>query len=117
MARQLDIVSRTGSRLADRLVAVYLLLLNYPESLEAVDAALPRHVRWLEQRYADGDFLVTGRREPRTGGVILARGMARERVESIIATDPFVLDDLVTYEVIEFVPSKTGPELAAHLVA
>jgi uncharacterized protein YciI len=94
--------------------ALSLIVLSYVGALEAVDAELPKHVAWLTRHFAQGTFLVAGRRTPRTGGVILARG-ERAAVEQIAATDPFVTSGVATAEVIPFSASLAAPELAAVL--
>jgi uncharacterized protein YciI len=92
---------------------MYVVLLNYTAPLEEVDAALPEHVAWLERNYEQGHFVASGRRDPRTGGVIIAHRMDRAKLDEILAGDPFGVKGLAEYEVVEFVASKTSPELAA----
>lgn len=85
---------------------MFIISLNYLVELEHVDQAIPAHLEWLEQNYADGVFLASGRKTPRTGGVILASGLDRADLESRLATDPFNLQGIAEYSVIEFEPSK-----------
>ena len=47
------------------------------------------HVRFLKKYYASGHFLVSGRKIPRDGGIILAVGKRRDEIEAIIKEDPF----------------------------
>lgn len=91
-----------------------LILLNYQRPLAEVDAAMARHVAWLELGFAEGVFVAAGRRDPRTGGVILCRGAGAE-VEALVATDPFVSEGLATAEVVAFNASFAVPELAGLL--
>ena len=88
-----------------------MLLLTYVRPLAAVDALMREHVAWLDEHYAAGRFLVSGRRIPRTGGVILARGDDRAEIEALAATDPFVAAGVATCEVIRFRASQTAPGL------
>jgi uncharacterized protein YciI len=78
-----------------------VVLLDYVRPLDEVDAQLAAHVAWLEQGFAEGVFLVAGRRQPRSGGVIVMRG-ARGAVEKVMATDPFVASGVATFEVVPF---------------
>lgn len=87
-----------------------LIVLTYVKPIEEVDALLPAHIGWLEQGYAQGAFLVSGRRVPRTGGVIVARG-EREAVERLAATDPLVKNGIATIEVIAFTATAAAPAL------
>lgn len=98
---------------------VFVVILDYVASLDEVDRLLPDHVSWLNANYEAGLFLASGRREPRTGGVILASG-ARDAVESALAKDPFALGGVARHTLIEFHPSAFGgvfdqPELRQAL--
>lgn len=66
-----------------------MVTLTYLTDLARVDEALPDHLAWLDRQYADGVFLASGRRVPRTGGVILAGGVDRAELDRRLATDPF----------------------------
>jgi uncharacterized protein YciI len=90
---------------------VFVLLLTYVGPLPEVDALMREHVAWLNEHYDAGRFLVSGRRIPRTGGVIVARGDDREEIEAIAAADPFVSGGVATCEVIQFRASQTAPGL------
>ncbi|WP_158888693.1 YciI family protein [Amycolatopsis anabasis] len=90
---------------------MYVVLVNYTAPLEEVDYVLPDHVEWLAKQYDHGYFLASGRRVPRDGGVIIARPMLRGKLDAILATDPFAIKHMAKYEVIEFSPTRTAPEL------
>ncbi len=94
--------------------ALCLVLLTYVRPLEEVDAQMPAHVAWLEAGLREGAFLIAGRRDPRTGGVILMRGTA-EDARRIAATDPFVTRGVAEAEVIAFNASFAQPDIAALL--
>jgi uncharacterized protein YciI len=88
---------------------VFVLLLTYTKPLDEVDALMRKHMAWVNEQYAAGRFVVSGRRVPRTGGVILARGDDREEIERIAASDPFVTGGVATVEVIQFRASQAAP--------
>jgi uncharacterized protein YciI len=94
---------------------MFVLLLTYTKPLAEVDALMRAHVAWLDEHYAAGRFLVSGRRIPRTGGVILARGDDRAEIEALAATDPFVSGGVATCEVVQFRASQTAAGLDALL--
>ncbi|GAA2730288.1 YciI family protein [Streptomyces nogalater] len=93
---------------------MFVLELTYTAPLDAVDAVLPDHVAWLERQYEEGRFLASGRKNPRDGGVILAVTGDRAEIEEVVATDPFVTAGVCSYRVIEFLATKTAPELERH---
>ncbi|MFD6492162.1 YciI family protein [Streptomyces sp. NPDC059944] len=94
---------------------MFVLELTYTAPLEAVDAVLDAHVAWLDEQYASGSFLASGRKNPRDGGVILAVAEDRARIEEIAAGDPFVTAGVCAYRVTEFVATKTAPGLERYL--
>ena len=85
---------------------MFVVLLTYTKPLEDVDALMRDHMAWLNEHYAAGRFLVSGRRVPRTGGVIVAHGDDRAEVEALAATDPFVTGGVATTEIIQFRASQ-----------
>jgi uncharacterized protein YciI len=91
---------------------MYIVLLTYIRPLEEVDLVLPDHVEWLGKQYEAGYFLVSGRKVPREGAVIIARPMPRGKLEALLATDPFAAGRLAKYEIVEFQATRTVPELA-----
>ena len=90
---------------------MFVLLLTYTRPLPEVDALMRRHVAWLNEGYAAGRFLVSGRRIPRTGGVILATGDDRDEIEALAATDPFVAGGVATVEIVQFRASQVADGL------
>jgi uncharacterized protein YciI len=85
---------------------MFVLELTYTADLAEIDAAMKAHMRWLNAQYAAGHFLVSGRKIPRDGGVIIATGASREAIEAMAAEDPFVAQGLATVRVIEFRASQ-----------
>jgi uncharacterized protein YciI len=90
---------------------MFAILLNYIKPMSEVDRFVGEHREFLERHYASGHFLLSGRKEPRTGGVILANAETRAEIESIVLNDPFNREKIAEYEIIEFLPSMA----AAHL--
>ncbi|MGP9017326.1 YciI family protein [Streptomyces sp. BR1] len=92
---------------------MFILDLTYTAPLTRVDELLGEHVAWLNEQYAAGVFIASGRKEPREGGVILAVGDDRAAIERITAADPFSVNGVCAYRITEFYATKTAPELAA----
>ncbi|GAA3388531.1 YciI family protein [Streptomyces sp. NPDC012769] len=91
---------------------MFVLELTYTAPVERVDALIPAHVEWLDAQYAAGVFLASGRKNPRDGGVILAGGVGREEIEKIVATDPFTVEGVCAYRIVEFYATKSVDGLA-----
>lgn len=91
---------------------MFVVLLNYIKPLSEVDRFVGEHREFLEHYYASGNFLLSGRKDPRTGGVILANAGTRADIESIIQNDPFHREQIAKYEIVEFLPSMSAKYLA-----
>ena len=96
---------------------MFVVLLTYTQPLDAVDALVPAHREFLQRMYAAGVFLLSGRKEPRDGGVILAQAASRQELESTLAQDPFHLHGVASYQVIEFLPTMAAPGLQSLVLA
>ena len=92
---------------------MFVISLTYKVSLDLIDQHLADHIEYLDEQYAAGVFLASGRKLPRTGGVILARTDSREALDAILAGDPFHQHQLADYDVIEFVASRVADGLEA----
>ena len=93
---------------------MYILSLHYIKPLSDIEQHLPAHIAYLDRYYAAGKFLMSGRKEPRTGGIIVARAGSRAEIERIIGEDPFHQAGIADYEITEFIPAKTAPDLAQY---
>ena len=85
---------------------MFVVLLTYKRPIEDVEKFLAEHIEFLNAQYDAGVFMASGRRNPRTGGVILASGVERDVLEQILERDPFKRERIADYEVVEFVPTK-----------
>lgn len=94
---------------------IYVVMLNYVRPLNEIDEQIPAHVEWLKQGYDDGAFLASGRRVPRTGGVILAKSDSIESLNNRLQQDPFQRLGLATAEIVPFEPSLYIDELKGVL--
>ena len=90
---------------------MYIISLHYIRPLADIEARLPAHIAYLERYYAAGVFLLSGRKEPRDGGIIILRAPDRASVERIISEDPFHQQQLAEYTITQFLPSKTATAL------
>ena len=92
---------------------MFIVTLTYTAPLERIDTYLEAHRAWLGEQYARGLFLMSGRKEPRDGGIIVAHAASRAELDSVLRDDPFHQADLARYDITEFVPTMTAEALAA----
>jgi uncharacterized protein YciI len=89
---------------------MFIIELTYTADLSEIDAHMAAHVAFLKKYYAAGHFLVSGRKIPRNGGIIVASGKNREQIESIIREDPFHRHRLADFRIIQFRASQRAPD-------
>ncbi|NEA53475.1 hypothetical protein G3I60_04710 [Streptomyces sp. SID13666] len=89
---------------------MFIVILNYTAPLDEIDRHLEAHNTWLEENFAAGHFIASGRQDPRTGGLILARANDREELGRILARDPFGRNKVATHTVIDWRPSRASAE-------
>lgn len=85
---------------------MFILLVNYKRPLEEVEQNLEAHRAYLDKYYALNKFVVSGRRNPRTGGCIICHAVTEAEVKEIIKEDPFYFKGIADYEIIEAIPTK-----------
>lgn len=90
---------------------MFVVELTYKADLEKIDEAMKAHMAFLRKHYAAGTFIMSGRKVPREGGIILARGASRAEVEAVMAEDPFCKLGLAEFRVIEFRMSQRAKEI------
>lgn len=85
---------------------MFIIELTYKVPTSIIDDNMAAHVVFLDKYYNSGRFLASGRKEPRDGGIIFAKGTDRKRIEEIISEDPFYQKGFADYRIIEFRATK-----------
>jgi uncharacterized protein YciI len=96
-------------------MAMFLILVTYTTPIEEIDAHLVAHREYLDEGYRNNCFVVSGPRNPRSGGIIISQLTDRSQLEALLTNDPFHIQGVATYEVIEFTPVKYHQDFAKLL--
>ena len=94
---------------------MFVIELVYRADLAEIDAHMKAHMRYLKKYYASGNFLVSGRKVPRDGGIILATGKSRSDIEAIVHQDPFVALGLADFRIVEFRASQRADDMPERI--
>jgi uncharacterized protein YciI len=94
---------------------MFVIELTYKADLIEIDAHMSAHVAFLNKHYAAGHFVVSGRKIPRDGGIILAVGKDRAEIEAIVEDDPFHRHHLAEFRIIEFRASQRARDLPKRI--
>lgn len=84
---------------------MFITILTYKKPLSEVDRFLAAHREYLAKHYAAGDFIASGPQNPRIGGVIMMKATSRAAVDAIVAEDPFYINSIADYQIVEFTPT------------
>ena len=82
-----------------------ILSLTYLKANEEADRYMEPHMAWVKEGFDKGWFLASGRKVPRTGGIILSRG-DRTEIEAFLTADPFSIHGVAEYDVTEVALTK-----------
>lgn len=95
---------------------MFIAILTYKKSLSEVDKYLAAHREYLARHYAAGDFIASGPQTPRIGGVIMMKAESRTDVDIIISQDPFYINDIADYQLVEFTPTMFKNEELEQII-
>jgi uncharacterized protein YciI len=94
---------------------MFVIELVYKADLARIDSHMKAHMKFLKKYYDAGNFLVSGRKIPRDGGIIVAVGATRDAIEAIAREDPFVEHGLADFRVIEFRASQRADDIQRRI--
>jgi len=81
---------------------MFVLISRFQKPFEEVNRSFALHSAWVQRNYESGRFLVSGRREPTIGGIIVARASSEQELREILTTDPYQQRGLAEYEIFAF---------------
>ena len=94
---------------------MFVIELTYKATLAEIDANMKAHVLFLKKYYAAGNFLISGRKIPRDGGIIVAVGTDRQQIEAIMREDPFYSRGLADFRIIQFRASQRADDIPKRI--
>ena len=94
---------------------MFVIELIYKTELADIDRHMPAHMKFLKKYYASGNFLISGRKIPRDGGIIIAAARARDDIQAIMLEDPFIARGLADYRIIEFRASQRADDVQSRI--
>ena len=94
---------------------MFIISLSYKKTISEVEKFIGSHIQFLDKYYADKKFIFSGRKNPRTGGIILVRNVDKETLTEIIKQDPFYQNEIADYEITEVIPTKYDEAFACFI--
>jgi uncharacterized protein YciI len=96
---------------------MFIIELTYRVDVAEIDRHMGAHMAFVRKYYKSGHFLVSGRKIPRDGGIILAVGESRAEIDAIAAEDPFCIHGLADARVVEFRVSQKADDIQARIAS
>ncbi len=91
---------------------MFIITLKLSNNKAQASQFMEGHNQWIDQGVNDGVFLLVGSLQPNLGGVVVAHNTSLSELETRVNNDPFVVEDIVSVEIIEVTPTKTDKRLS-----
>lgn len=92
---------------------MFIISLEYIKPIAEVEKYQEAHRAFLQGYFDKNQLVCIGRKNPRTGGVIIAYNMTREEAEALAANDPFNVYGVAEYTVTEMLPTRCAKDFEA----
>lgn len=90
---------------------MFVVFLRFSDNKSKASQFLEGHKEWIKRGFDDGVFLLAGSLQPGLGGGILAHNTSRSDLQGRVNSDPFVVENVVSAEILEIAPSKADDRL------
>ena len=94
---------------------MFIVSLTYKKEIAEVEKFIEQHIHFLESYNADKKIIFSGRKNPRTGGIILVNNVDKNELMEIIKQDPFCRNEIAEYEITEVIPTKYDERFACFV--
>ena len=90
---------------------LFIVLLKFSANKSQAGQFMDGHKQWIKRGFDDGVFLLVGSLEPSLGGGIVAHNTSRPDLQARVNADPFVVENVVTADIIEIEPARADARL------
>ena len=87
----------------------YLVELNFLKPFSSFGDVVPQHRAFLQTGYDNGLLLMSGPRDDKTGGIVVARAPDLPTLQSFFEQDPYKLNGLAEHRFVGFTAAKRSP--------
>lgn len=85
---------------------MFIVNLVYKKPIAEVEKYVAVHRKFLDDGYKNNYFLVSGPKNPRSGGIIVSMLNDKKKLQELMQQDPFFIHEIADYEITEFLPVK-----------
>ncbi len=94
---------------------MFVVLLKFAGQRGKAGQFMEKHKEWLQRGFDDGIFLLAGSLQPSLGGAIMAHNSSMPDLQERVNADPFVVEGIVSAEILEISPSRVDDRLKSLL--
>jgi uncharacterized protein YciI len=90
---------------------MFIVLLKFSDNKSKASQFMEGHKGWIKRGFDDSVFLLAGSIQPNLGGGIVAHNTSLSDLQNRVNDDPFVVENIVSAEILEITPSKADERL------
>ncbi len=90
---------------------MFVVLLKFSSNKGQAGKFMEGHQQWIKRGFDDGVFVITGSLQPNLGGGVIAHNTSLSDLQSRVNDDPFVMENVVSAEILEIAPSRADERL------
>lgn len=84
----------------------FVVEIAFTAEFSRIEPIVPEHRAFLQVGYDRGWLLMSGPKNPRDGGIVIARAPSKAELETFFRDDPYAKAGVATYRFTEFNPVK-----------
>jgi uncharacterized protein YciI len=85
---------------------MFIVQLKFSENKGQAAQFMDGHNDWIKRGFDDDVFLLVGSLQPKLGGGIIAHNTSLPDLQTRVDNDPFVIENVVSAEILEIAPAK-----------
>lgn len=90
---------------------MFVVQLKFSSNKAQAGQFMDGHNDWIKRGFDEGVFLLAGGLQPKLGGGVLAHNISLSDLEARVKDDPFVVEDVVSADIIEITPARVDLRL------
>lgn len=91
----------------------FMLQLRFTQPFDTFGDVVSAHRAFLQTGYDQGMLLMSGPKQDKTGGIVIARAESEAQLRDFMAQDPYLTHGLATHEFTPFIATKRAPQIEA----
>ncbi|MDW6003386.1 YciI family protein [Vibrio mangrovi] len=87
---------------------MFIIENTYLVNKKEIDNLVPEHRAYMKDLFDKGLFIAMGPQVPRNGGIIISTMSDKRMLINLLEQEPLVINQYVSYRIIEFNPTVVG---------